>query len=379
MLLFSTAFRPFFLGAGILAVIAVPVWLGALHGGYDVAGYFGPNYWHAHEMLFGFSVAVIAGFLLTAARQWTGRPTLQGPGLGVAFALWLLGRVGCALGQSLGWWALALDFMFLPYLAVGVGRPLLATKNRRNYVFLALLGVLALSNLGLHLDALGAWPGVRPRAAAVALDAVLLVILLVGGRIIPLFTRNATRQPQIRNSLFLDRLTLWGGGALLLADALVWARVGSSLALLVGLASLLRARHWGTRYTLKDPLLWSLHLGYLWIPTGLLLRAAASLWPIFNATWLHALTVGGVGLTTLAMMARVALGHSGRKLIAPRLIAWAFGILWVATLVRVVSPFLPRYVMLVSVAGSLWTLAFALYLVVYVPILLAPRVDGRPG
>jgi len=380
----AKGFRPFFLLAALFAALVVPGWLLALDGRLQVASYLDPLSWHAHEMVFGFAVAVIAGFLLTAVGNWTNRETIVGLPLLALAALWVAGRVAVfgtlALPPSI---VAATDLAFLPALIAVIARPLIATRNRRNYVMMAILAALFLANLAVHLDVLGVLPGWRLRGSRLAVDIVVLVILVIAGRTFPMFTRNATGVEAIASSPRLDRLALAAMAALVVLDAVAPdLAVTAAWSAVVGVLALARSRGWGAWHARHQPLLWILHLGYLWIPVGLVLRGVSALTDaVPPAIATHALTVGAVGCLTLGMMARVALGHSGRVLSAPRPIVAAFALALLAAVVRISAPVLgiAHYRATLYVAGALWTAAFAAFVLVYAPILLGPRVDGRPG
>jgi uncharacterized protein involved in response to NO len=377
-------FRPFFLLAAAFAAAIVPVWLLALLGHVDPGSYLGATYWHAHEMVFGFAVAVIAGFLLTAVGNWAQRETVVGlPLLGLA-ALWLAGRAAVTFAPALprGLPA-AVDLAFLPALIVVIARPIVASGNRRNLVLVAILTVLFLANAAIHLDALGVLPGWRRRGSLLGVDVVVLVILVIAGRVFPMFTRNATDAPSIRSHKWLDLGAIGAMALLVVLDAaLPEAAPTAVVSAVVGALAAARAVHWGAARSARHPLLWVLHVGYAWIPVGLLLRAAAaftSAVPPPAAT--HALTVGAIGTVTLGMMTRVTLGHTGRRLVAPRPVVAAFALIVLASLARVAAPLASPalYRAWVIGAGALWSVAFALYLFCLAPALVTRRPDGKPG
>ncbi len=381
----AKGFRPFFTLGALYAVAIIPLWLAVLAGVSRPAGYLDPLSWHAHEMIFGFVVAVIAGFLLTAVGNWTQRETVVGaPLLGLA-ALWLLGRLAMLFSASLPRGVpAAVDLLFLPALIVVLGRPLVAAKNRRNFVLLGVLMVLFLANVAVHLDGLGLLAaGFAHRARAVALDVVVLIILLIAGRVFPMFTRNATGAQGIRSHPALDVATVVAMAVVVVLDAVIadW-RLAGVLAGLVGLLAAARAVHWGARHSGREPLLWILHAGYAWIVIGLLMRALAVYLPALPTSLAtHAITIGGIGSLTLGMMARVSLGHSGRELATAPAMRWAFLAILAAAFARVVLPIVvpAHYLLSLMVAGAFWLFAFAAFLVVYVPILVRPRPDGKPG
>ncbi|HEU4733490.1 MAG TPA: NnrS family protein [Kofleriaceae bacterium] len=379
----AKGFRPFFLLAGGFAALILPLWLLALAGVVHVDAYLGAMYWHAHEMVFGFAIAVIAGFLLTAVGNWTGRETAVGRSLLVLVALWVIGRAAFLAEAVLPPAAIACaDLAFLPALAVVIGRALVAAGNRRNYPVLGIVTVLWLADLAIHLDANGIIAGWPWRASLVAIDLVTLLIVFISPRIFPMFTRNATKVESIRNLPAVDRATVAAMAALTIVDlALPGHRAGTVLAGATAVLALVRSLPWGARHTARHPLLWILHVGHAWVIIGLGLRAASEITSKVPASaMVHALTVGAIGCTTLGMMARVSLGHSGRLLVASAPVAVAFGVLTLAAVVRVLGPFwLPIYPLALYVSGALWTVAFVLFTAAHARMLVEPRVDGRPG
>jgi uncharacterized protein involved in response to NO len=380
----AKGFRPFFLLAGLFATLAIPGWLLVLDGRLEVGGYLDPMSWHAHEMVFGFATAVIAGFLLTAVASWTQRETVVGAPLLALAALWSAGRLAIGGPQVAAPWLTAVvDLAFLPALGLAIARPLIATRNARNYGMLAVLAALFAANLVVHLDVLGVLPGYRRRGGLLGIDVIVVVILVISGRTFPMFTRNATGVAAIGGSPRLDRLAIAGMVGLVALDAVVPEHaITAAWAAVVGVLAAARSWRWGARHALGTPLLWILHAGYLWIPVGLGLRAVAAFTGAVSpqiAT--HALTVGAIGSLTLGMMARVGLGHTGRVLATTRPVAIAFGLVLLAAAARVVAPVvvMDRYRAMVFVAGALWTAAFAVFVATYAAILASPRVDGRPG
>jgi uncharacterized protein involved in response to NO len=382
----AKGFRPFFLLAALYATLMVPLWLAVVNGSAAPNAYLQPSVWHAHEMTWGFVSAVVAGFLLTAVANWTKRETATGAPLAGLVLLWVAGRLAILLSGALPRGVpAAVDLAFLPAVALVLARPLLAAKSRRNFVVVAIVIALFAANLLVHLEALAVLPGGWARRATLtSVDLIVLLILIIGGRTFPMFTRNATGVATIRNVPWLDRTCIAAMIALLLLEALMPAaeHASASLAGVVGLLAAARATHWGARHSLRDPLLWVLHVGYAWLVVGLLLRAAAGVFGVLpGSAATHALTVGSIGTLTLGMMARVSLGHTGRALLAPSPAAAAGVAITLATLARVLVPWLApaQYAVGLFAAGALWVLAFALFLVAYAPILCRPRVDGRPG
>jgi uncharacterized protein involved in response to NO len=378
-------FRPFFLLAAAFAVAIVPLWLLVLSGILPPPAYLDGVSWHAHEMVFGFVVAVVAGFLLTAVGNWTQRETSVGKPLLALAGLWLAGRVVMGLSAWLPPALVALvDLAFLPALLVVLAGPLVAAKNRRNFVVLAIVAGFLIANVCMHLEPLGALPaGSARQASLVSVDLVLLLITIIAGRVFPMFTRNATGVTSIRSVPWLDALAIAAVGGLTLLDVVAAASpLRGALSGVAGVLACARAAHWGLQYSLKQPLVWILHAGNAWLALGLMLRALAELGGVGVASLAtHALTVGAIGSLTLGMMARVALGHTGRMLVASPAITFAFFAINLAALVRVFLPlWAPHwYFAVLAATASLWVAAFGTFFVVYAPVLTSPRVDGKPG
>ncbi len=374
-------FRPFFLLAGVLGAALVPLWVLVLLGHVRVQSTMPPQAWHAHEMIFGYTAAVIAGFLLTAVSNWTKRETLTGaPLLGLA-VLWLLARVALVVPSVPASAAAGLDMLFLPALAVVIARPIAQSGNRRNFVMVAIVAALAASNALAHLDALGVLPGWGRRGTFAALDLIVVLLVLITGRIVPMFTRNVVKDERIRSLPALDRMTAVAAVFVAVSD-FAWGETRATPYLAAGAGVLVLARsvHWGTLRALKDPMLIILHAGHGWLGIGLLLRAVAPLWPPLSSAALHALTAGAIGCSTLGMMARVALGHTGRSIIASHTIRISFAAMMSASVVRVLAPLAPAlYFPLLAVSATLWMFAFVLYTGKFAPILTQPRIDGAAG
>ncbi len=377
-------FRPFFLLGAVVAVTMLGAWLMVLFGTFAPATRFSVSAWHGHEMLFGFAVAIIAGFLLTAVGNWTQRDTAVGPKLLLLCLLFVAGRVAVTYGALLPpWLPVAVDVGFLPVLAVVLGRPIVATHNTKNLVVVVVVLALAVTNLMMHLGALGLAADWEHRGLLVAVDLVILIASIIACRVFPMFTRNATRQESIRGVPRLDVAALVAIATLTVLDA---ARVQHAVVgvLFVGAACLLvaRARHWGTRFTLRTPLLWVLHAGYAWMCLGLCLRGVAMLTTRVPASLaLHALTVGAIGSLTLGMISRVSLGHTGRLLEAPPSATVAFVLMTLAAVSRVIVPLAaPEWTRpSLLVAGLLFASAFGVLLVGYTRMLLSARVDEKAG
>jgi uncharacterized protein involved in response to NO len=387
--LFSYGFRPFFLLAGLAALINMAVWL---------CVYFHPSlwpehavpamYWHAHEMLFGFAAAAIGGFLLTAVPNWTGQKSCSGLPLICLTGLWLAGRIAMApLGVLAPVAASAIDLAFFPALILVLAPPLVRARKQRNLMFVGLLTVLFLANLVFHLGVDGVFPAGEYIGLGIALDIVSLLIVIIGGRIIPAFTKGGMARHGIVISIppnkWLEIFSIASIVAVLAGDmAMPLSPWNGLVALTAALAQALRLAQWQRHRTARDPLVWVLHVGYAWLVVGLGLKAVWLLTALpFAEKWIHALTIGAFTTMILAVMTRASLGHSGRTLVAPPGIPACYGLVTIAALIRVFAPalFPDRYDEIVAISGILWIAAFGIYLFVYAPILAGPRADGKPG
>ncbi len=363
MAVFALGFRPLYLLAGAYAAVSVPLWSLQYSGWLPAANML----WHAHEMLFGYAFAVIAGFLLTAVRAWTGLPTPSGLALAGIAALWILARVA-------GFFSLPasslIDAAFAVAVAWGIGQPILATRNR-NWFFILL--VLA---LGAASIAFQAYPQL---ALAVGLDVVLLVIAIMGGRVIPGFTNNAVMGAGARRNTWVEHGALGSVVLILVLDLLVlpvWP-----VAFVAAAIHAARLALWAPLATRGRPILWILHLSYAWVVVHLVLRGLAGLELVPPGLATHALTVGVIGGLTLGMMTRTSRGHTARPLKAGPWETAAYVLVHLAALTRVLVPLASpeSYVALIASSAVLWSAAFAIFTVAYIPILTRPRLDGQPG
>lgn len=387
--LLNYAFRPFFLLAGVYAVVALALWITALHGVAGAPTAADPVLWHAHEMLFGFALGSVAGFLLTAVATWTGRPQVCGPWLGALVASWLAGRGAMLAADLLPAAAVGVvDSLFPLLFAALAAREIFGGRSQRNYVIVGIAVVLAVVNAGFHLGRGGVLPAADRVAMLLAAHLIVLLITLIGGRIVPTFTANWLRMrgelalPVMRPGI--ERLVLPVTAAAGLADGLAVVGLPGPVVAVPALAAALlhglRLASWRGAAAHREALLIVLHVGYAWLPIGYLLIGLAALGlPLPHSAAMHALTMGGVGVMILGVTTRVALGHTGRALSAAPVIALAYVILNVAVLVRILSPLgAGAYLPLLDAAAGGWIAAFALFLWVYWPILTRPRIDGRP-
>ena len=381
--LLALGFRPFFLLSGIFAILLIAVWVTAFVGGIAFSTYYGQLGWHSHEMIFGYTLAVIAGFLLTAVRNWTGVPTPTGGYLGGLAGLWLLGRILPSCAAIFPTWIIAIvDLAFLPALAIGIGVPLVRSAESRNLLFLPILVVLWAANGLVHAELLGLLPNLAHKGIFLGLNAIVLLTVIMGGRVIPFFTERALPGVVIKRWAIIEWFAPLSVLLFLLAEVFFadsfWS---ASVAAVAAGANGIRLAGWYTNRYWRVPLLWVLHLGYGWIVAGFLLKAGIAVGVVPHQFTTHAFTVGGIGVLTLGMMARVSLGHTARALTIGSTMAVAFGLVNLAALARGLLPiFQPQWFsQLVIASGVLWVAAFVIFVVIYFPILTQPRIDGQPG
>lgn len=380
---FALGFRVFFLLAGWLAILLMGLWVSVFVGWVSFDTYYGQIGWHSHEMIFGYTVAVIAGFLLTAVRNWTNTPTPSGLPLAGMAALWLVARL-LPLGFDTfpRWLIAAADLAFLPTLAVGIGVPLIRSDQKSNLIFLPLLAVLWAADLLVHADVLGLAPNLARKGVFLGLDVIILVIVIMGGRVIPFFTERALTGVVMKRWRIVEWLSPVSVVVFLIAELFMPDSVTSaSLAALAAFANGARLAGWHTTRYWRVPLLWVLHLGYGWIVVGLYLKAGIALGLVPPQFTIHAFTVGAIGVLTLGMMARVSLGHTGRPLKVGAAMSTAFVLINLAAVGRgLLPPFFPQFFLqLIVASGAFWIAAFTIFVIVYTPILIQPRVDDGPG
>jgi uncharacterized protein involved in response to NO len=385
--LWGYGFRPFFLAAGLSAAVLIPWWAGAVAWGFPLSTNWPPMLWHGHEMLFGFIVAAIAGFLLTAVPSWTGARGFSGRPLVLLTAIWMLGRI--LVATSALWplpWVAGFDLLFLPALAALVLPPLARARNR-NTPLLAVLTVLWLTNAAFYWGLFRGNEQLALHALTVGIDVVLVLVTIIGGRIIPAFTSAALKQRGISSAVHAWRgMTPLAIGVMVVVTIVdLWrpdTPIAGAIAAAAALIQAVRFAQWQGHRTLRMPIVWVLHLAYLWLPLGLALKAVALLTGMaFAAFYLHALTIGAAATMIVGVMTRASLGHTGRPLVVAWPTVCAYGLLMAAVIARVFGPAtLPlSYSEVIVLAASLWTAAFVLYLYVYAPILWSPRADGKPG
>jgi len=379
--LFANGFRPFFLLGAIYAGLAILVWLPAFYGEITLTSAFAPRDWHVHEMLYGYLPAVVTGFLFTAIPNWTGRLPIRGTPLMVLVTVWIAGRLGVTFSAATGWLpAMLVDASFLLLVALAAAREIIAGRNWRNLAVVLLVLLLLAGNVAFHLEA--HFRGAADVAIRVGIAVVVLLIALIGGRIIPSFTRNwLVRENPGRLPVPFGRfdMIVVAAGALALV---IWVvspdshLTGIALAL-AGLLHLVRLGRWAGNRTLRERLLLILHVGYFFVPLGFLLNAAATFALVPASAGVHAWMVGAAGIMTLAVMSRATLGHTGQQLTASPATQAIYAAIIVAALARICAAIEPAYSEpLLHVAAFAWAIAFIGFAVAFAPLLVGhdPRM-----
>ena len=382
--LWLRGFRPFFLGASVFAVLAMVNWLLVFRFGLhlDLSG-LSIFQWHAHEMLYGYAMAVIAGFLLTAAWNWTGQKTASGAGLALIFIFWVLARVFMASGTRFLVYAAAADFLFMLGLGIAVGRPIIAVRQKRQAMVLLIIALLAATNLLFYLGVAGlVGQGVRLGIHS-GLYLVLGMVLFMGRRVIPFFTKGGVDYPvEMKNAGWNDIATSVLYPAFLISEVFFPHHVaGALLAAGLFLSNSVRVNGWHTLGVWQKPLLWGLFASFMMINLGFLLRAMMAVTTIPDYLPVHAFAVGGIGIITMSMMARVTLGHTGRNVHqAPPITAFLLGAMVVTATLRIFFPLMDpgNYQLWITVSGIMWIISFSLFSVIFIPMLLRQRVDAKP-
>lgn len=382
--LFSYGFRPFFLFAGLFAAAVIPVWWLIWHGDVRIGGHLAPTDWHIHEMIFGYSAAVVAGFLFTAVPNWTGRMPTRGWPLAVLLALWLAGRAGVAGLLPVGpVGATIIDQIFLLAVAGMIAREIVAGQNWKNLKVLVPVSLLWGANIVFHIEALT--QGVSDIGRRLGIALLVFLIMLIGGRIVPSFTRNwlaqrrSARMPVAFNRF--DGVCILIGAAALVSWAIAPFHAAS---VLVGgaaaLLHLMRLLRWRGLATWRSPLLLMLHVAYLMVPLGFASIGAEAAGLVGPAASAHVLGIGAVAGMTLAVMMRATMGHTGRPLVAGPWLTGAFALICAATLARVVGQGaeVGRFDG-IDFATAFWTMAFIVYLWRVAPWLLGPKVGRKPA
>lgn len=385
--LFRLAFRPFFLGAALYSIIALIIWVSSLSGLFSFTPYGNAVWWHAHEMIFGFSFAVIIGFLLTAIQNWTGIPSIRGWRLMLLFGSWALARIVLLFSFSPSYLILALDLLTPLLAAFFLWQNVSAGKHWKNLFFVPILVLFALANTISHVAIIEQMPLLSSSAFSLLVMLVTLVMCIIGGRVIPFFTAKGTgteKTAPIATIEYLSLAPLWLYIILAIINSFfaLPSVILSALLMVAGLANLVRFIRWKPWITFSVPLLWSLHCAYLFIPLGLTAYGIANLVsPEASTNVLHLITVGAMGNLIIAMMARVSLGHTGRTLSPKPIMSLAFLCVVIAAPVRAVLVIaLPQLTLFsFQLSAGLWVVGYAIFVACYAKMLCTPRADGHPG
>ena len=381
--LFRLAFRPFFLLGALFSVICVLVWAAMFTGSVAVSPFGGMLWWHAHEMLFGFVAAIVVGFLLTAVQTWTGIAGIRGGYLLGLVLLWLSARIALLYPSNLpAVFITVLDVSFLPLAATVLAIPIVRIRQWRNVVFVPILLAMTFANGLFHVAVYRNDPGLQAMAANFMVMLVVLLMTVVAGRVVPMFTANGTGTERVQPLRWLEQLSpVLMLLAIPAAMGLVPAEIAAVVLFVAAACQCLRVFRWRSWVTLSTPLVWSLHLSYWFIVIGLVLLGFSKLNTVINHSQaLHALTVGAVGMMILAMISRVSLGHTGRQLKVGPAVFSAFVAMALAALLRVGGPlWLSDYSVVITGTAILWAIAYGLFVIRYLPVLVRPRPDGRPG
>ena len=380
--LFALGFRPFFLLAAISGPILIALWLLKLFGMITLSNYYSSTGWHAHEMLFGYTLAVIAGFLLTAAGNWTGIKMISGWRLALLSIVFILGRIAPFIPELPYWLIVSIDLSFIPLVALLIAIPVIKAKQWSNIIFVPLLLAMAAANLTVHLSTLNIIDTSIAIGSRVMLYLVVFLIVVMGGRVIPFFTERGVDGVSTEKWKWVEYSAPVSIILLLVTDVIFSHNTLTGYAALFAFAiHSIRLYGWYSNKIWQNPLVWILQAAYAWFIVGFALKSLT----LFNSTAVifsyHAFTVGGIGIMTLGMMARVSLGHTGREMKLNSWMVLAFILINVATIFRVILPIFMHdyYLQLIQVAGWLWVVSFTIYLLVYTPMWIKPRVDGRPG
>lgn len=379
--LFNLGFRPFFLLSALFAVILMAIW-GVLYTNIiQLNTYYGFIDWHSHEMLFGYAAAVIAGFLLTAVRNWTNVDTISKTPLAVLAGVWLLARI-LPFTPAPGLLIAVVDISFFFFLALAVAHPIIKVKQWSNLIMVAILSTFMVADILVQSQHLGFMDGGVTAGNSLALYSVLMIIQVLTGRVMPFFTRVVVPDTQVIERPLLEKVLLITLVLLALADVFMLdSLIISLLAGILLVAHLMRVLPWFSKPVLNTPILWVLYAGYFWLIIGFAMKMLVGFNLVTNNLAIHAWTVGVIGITTYGMMARVSLGHTGREMLPSKLVVIGFYLLFLAAVIRVILPLflMGQYVLWIELSSALWVAAFVLFTIAYLPVLTQPRVDGRAG
>lgn len=378
--LFALGFRPFFLLAGLAALLLMANWVSGFISGDSISSFYPATSWHSHEMIFGYATAVIAGFLLTSVGNWTGVRTASDGRLILLALLWLAGRILPLMPFASERWIALVDLAFLPILALAIAYPIFRTRQWRNLFFVPLLLILSAGDLLFHAG-LSRWlaDGVS-LGIQMGLAVIILLIIIMAGRVVGFFIDRGLGE-SVQQWPWAEALAIGGSATYLSAQFFLQGLPLAVIAWVAVLGHLARLVAWHRPGIWRVPLLWVLYLAYVWVLLGFVLLGLAPLNLPGGSVAIHAFTAGAIGTMTLGMMARVSLGHTGRDMKSGWLTDLAFVLINLAAITRVFLPLAMPAMLLTAIklAGVLWALAFTLFLIVYAPMLMRARVDGRPG
>ncbi|MBN0988762.1 NnrS family protein [Amphritea pacifica] len=382
--LFNLGFRPFFLFAALSGLLLMLLWLMLLGSGQATYRYYQiSQIWHGHEMLFGYAAAVIAGFLLTAVRNWTSIQTPFGAKLAGLFLFWLAARLLPLISEFIVPLPAPLiavtDLLFLPLVALSIGLPIIRSGNYKNLIFTVILIAMSFANLLIHLQLLGITESTLAQGMDLELGLIVVVMVVMGGRVIPFFTERALAF-EAKRFTWIEKSVIPVAFGWLIADLFQFNSVALLLAALSAVLNLIRLAGWFKPRMRRNPLIWILHVAYLFIPLGFALEAVSGITQLSPYIATHAFAAGAIGSMTLGMMARVSLGHTARPLKLTKITVMAFILMVAAGSVRVFMPMVPElHSLAIHISGGLWIIAWGLFLIPYTPILLKPRLDGQFG
>ena len=383
--LFNLGFRVFFLGAGVFSVLTASLWMLVYLFQMPLSvQHISGSQWHAHEMIYGYSMAVIAGFLLTAVKNWTGIQTVKGRPLMLLFILWVLARVLFLFGTQFLIVAAIFDLMFSVILSACVCYPIFKTRNWRQLAVILKLACLAIFNIFFYLGALGLIDSGLHWGIYGGLYLIIGLILTMGRRVVPMFIeRGVGYEVKLFNSKWLDISSLVLFLSFFVTELfLKYPLYSAILSLALFIVHGIRLIGWHTPGIWKKSLLWSLYLSFWFICTGFLFYAAAYFWGIYRFLGLHAFAFGGIGLVTMAMMSRVTIGHTARNIHKPpKSVGIAFAVLCLGAVFRVIMPVIDiqNYLLWIGISQILWIVSFMIFLFTFYPVFISPRLDGKPG
>ncbi len=384
-ILFSSGFRVFFPIGAIAAIAFLVYWVMIISGvAFYLPSYFLPAAWHQHEMIYGVIAPIIIGFLFTAVPNWTGQPSPSGSRLFWLAMLWLAGRVAVFFSDPLpDIIPILTDVMLIPVAVMGIAPAIFATGNKRNYFLPILLMVFSLFNLCSHLAALGLINFDENNFFVAALLFIVMLMNVIGGRVAPAFLKN--KYPDVRQFVFKPLLPASMLAIVVIMIAFIYELslgIIGAASLVAAIAILIRVVGWNGWIAWKDPLMIILHIGVLWISAGFFLLSYAAIYDYaFSALAFHAFSIGAAGSLTLGVMSRAILGHSGRPMNNEGGITMMFILINISALGRIVSPifFDDYYLLFVALSGICWVMAYLFFLIRFIPVVIRPRADGKPG